>query len=335
LEQAVAVTIADIARRAGVTKTTVSKVLNRSRSTVRISEPTRQRIFEAVRDLNYRPSFSARCLARGRTFSIGFVCGNIHMPHYAELAALALREAEKRGYHLLISVTEWKTGANDLECLDGLLGRGVDGTIFFGNALQPGTRQYEQMVAEEFPVVLCVQDVDGLSSVISDWRPGVDEAVAHLKQRGHQTICFVGPSDPDCRGEKTRALREACDRHRMEVHHSRLDTWDVGVMERHAEELVRRSDRPTAVVAHSDHTAGAIAWGIHRAGLTIPDNVALLGMDGTQAGRYYWPPLTTVAQDRENMIRAAVEMVVNMIEKKEGPGRRVSFPTRLIVREST
>jgi len=81
----VAVTIADIARRAGVTKTTVSKVLNRSRSTVRISEPTRQRIFEAVRDLNYRPSFSARCLARGRTFSIGFVCGNIHMPHYAAL----------------------------------------------------------------------------------------------------------------------------------------------------------------------------------------------------------------------------------------------------------
>jgi len=121
------ITISDIARHVGVTKSTVSTVLNDSRSNIRVSEGTRTKVLAAAKELNYRPSFSARSLAKGRTFSIGMICGDIHSPHFSELASRAMQEVEARGYHLLLSVTQWITMQNNLDCLETMINRGVDG----------------------------------------------------------------------------------------------------------------------------------------------------------------------------------------------------------------
>ena len=329
-----AATLSDIARRVGVTKTTVSYVLNRKRSGIRISEETRQRVLSVARQLNYRPSFSAKALVTGRTNTIGFQCGQIVSPHYNELADMALREVEDRGYHLLISVTPWRTGENDLDCLQTLMGRGVDGVIFFGSALGPGEPLYDHLLAERYPLVTISDQIEGLSSVVSDWEPGMDEAISLLAGKGHRRVGYFRSRsvNPEVDG-KLAAFCAACRRHGMEPEvlvgrslpeHSR----QCGL------EFARRGDRPTAVIYSCDHGAMGFLRGLRDEGVAVPEEVAVIGIDGTEAGAYCCPSLTTIAQDGRGIIRSAVEMVLAMIDRKEPPGRRVNLATKLIVRES-
>ncbi|NLX07960.1 MAG: LacI family transcriptional regulator [Phycisphaerae bacterium] len=330
-----AATLSDIARRVGVTKTTVAYVLNRKRSGIRISEETRQRVLSVARELNYRPSFSARALVTGRTNTIGFQCGQIISPHYNELADMALREVEDRGYHLLISVTPWRTGENDLDCLQTLMGRGVDGVILFGgSAFQPDSPLYRQILAEKYPLVTMSDEVEGLSSVASDWQPGMEEAISRLADKGHRRVAYVRSRsvNPAVDG-KLRAFDAACRGHgtEPEVLVGRSVPEDSRQCGR---EFARRADRPTAVIYSCDHGAMGFLRGLRDEKVVVPDEVAVIGIDGTEAGAYCCPSLTTIAQDRRQMIHSAVEMVLAIIDKKEPPGRRVHLATKLIVRES-
>jgi LacI family transcriptional regulator len=185
------VTLLDIAKQAGVSRATAGWVLSGRSKEFRISGETQERILKISRELNYRPSFSARALANGKTFSLGLICGDIHTPYYAELASKALHFADARGYHLLVSLTEWDF-QKEVNCLEMFLGGKVDGVVMVAGGLQPGTPQYDYVVREKFPMVLINARIEGLSNVYSDFQPGMDQAVRHLKSKGHRRIQFHG-----------------------------------------------------------------------------------------------------------------------------------------------
>ncbi|NLX06264.1 MAG: LacI family transcriptional regulator [Phycisphaerae bacterium] len=335
-----AATLAEIAKRVGVHQSTVSAVLNRSRATIRVSDQTRQRILAVARELQYRPSFSAQSLAKGRTNSLGMICGDIHSPHFSELASRAMQEAEARGYHLLLSVAQWITQENNLGCLETLMGRGVDGVIAWGSGLSPQTPLYEQILRERFPLVLCSEQVGDLSSIDSDWHGGIGEAVEYLKRRGHDRVCFVGYRngwhDPQHSPDPKRpAFIEACRRHAVEpreIYMTKLS--DLEEAEAMGAAMADARPSETAFLVYSDYTAFGFCRGLLNRGVRVPQDVSVVGMDGTRMGQYYHPALTTIAQDRELIVAEAIDMTLRMIENQEEPGRRVILPTRLIVRES-
>jgi LacI family transcriptional regulator len=140
-----AITISDIAKKAGVAVATVSMVLNRKSEKVGIARETREKVLDIARQMDYRPSFSARSLANGKTLSLGYLCGDIDTPYYSEVASKALHQADRKGYNLIISVTEWDF-RKERRAMDMLLNGKVDGVLMAVRGLLPGTPEYETVV---------------------------------------------------------------------------------------------------------------------------------------------------------------------------------------------
>jgi len=333
MELNVAVTILDVAKRVGVTMTTVSKVLNNKPSGLKISQATRAKIFEAAQALTYRPSFSARALARAKTFSLGFICGDIHTPYYAELASKALKAAETRGYHLVMSLTEWNF-QKERDCLDLLLGGKVDGVFMVAGGLQPGTSQYEYVLEKKFPVVISNAKIPGLSCVRNDWTPGMEQAVGHLKRSGYDRILFVGyPLPPPLADTKNQAFEQACGIHQVQgslqtVTSNLNDARELGIR------LAGEPARPSALIAYSDYIATGLISGLREGGLDVPRDMKVIGIDGTEMGQFYHPPLTTITGNIEKHARTTVDLLVNLIEKPEMEPKEIILATELIVRKS-
>jgi LacI family transcriptional regulator len=338
------ITISDIAERAGVSISTVSFVMNKQRRPIPISARTREKVLAAARDLNYLPSFAARSLAKGKTFSLGLICGDIHNPHMSEYATIALREAEARGYHLLISLTEWKGVDRDLACLDSLLQRGVDGIIFMSFAIQPGTKQYDYVLKEKFPLVLANYSIPKLSKVGSDWRKGFEEALDHLRNKGHRKIgitVFNKMSSVELRNHpKFSVFLDLCSRKGMEPEfltpETPLSSLSLGFEEARslAGNLANSRQLPGAIFVTSDYLCMGFINGLRDAGLEVPRDIQVVGMDGTEMGRNFHPSLTSIAQDRRQLAVSAVEMLLQMMDDRDFQPREVLIPTKLIVRDS-
>ncbi|MFA5865819.1 MAG: LacI family DNA-binding transcriptional regulator [Phycisphaerae bacterium] len=330
-----AVTLNDIAKRVGLAKTTVSTVLNNRSAQVGIADETQKKIHKAAMDLGYRPSFSARSLARGKTLSLGFICGDINNPAVSELASLGMEEAEKRGNHLMISVTKWDY-QREMDCLNTLLERRVDGVMITSAALQPGVPQYEHIIRDEFPVVVLDEHCpDTLSSVKNDWMTGMAQAVRLLKSKGHTRIGFLGKENPDKKlYSKLSAFLSVCPQEKVDFCELECSI-DIESACRMGRELADRADRPTAVIAYSDYIATGLMLGLHEKGLSIPRDMAVIGIDGTDMGKYLLPPLTSIAVDRRKVVVQAIEMLLEMIDKKKIITKKVYLPTSLVVRAST
>jgi len=334
------VTMVDIAKKAGVSQATVSRVLNGKGSTARISASTQKRVQAIARRLQFHPSFAGQALVRGRTRSIGFMCGNIRNPHYTDMADAAMEAVEQRGYHLVMAVTRWFSWENDLECFDGLLARGVDGVIYFGNALAPATPQYERVVRERFPLVSISYQVPGLPCILSDNQPGMDEAFALLKANGHTRIIGIRSEAP----EKRIPFLTAAAKYGFEVEEGpplasdgpRRDEQTLLEVRQEAHRFAERKDRPTAVFVSSDFLAAAFICGLWEKGVMIPRDVSVFSYDGTQAGEVMAPPLTSVTQDAPEIIRRALKIIFDRIERDETPNPAPveMVPTRLVIRQS-
>ncbi|MFA5203791.1 MAG: LacI family DNA-binding transcriptional regulator [Lentisphaeria bacterium] len=332
-----AITATDIAKRVGVSQGTVSSVLTGKGTQARIAKATQEKILAMAKALHYRPSFAGQALVRGQTRSIGFLCGDICNPHFNELADLAMHEVEKLGFHLVLAVAKWHTAKNDLEAFDSLLARGVDGVIYFGSAMGKGTAQYAQIIGEKFPFVSITHAIEGLPSIVPDNAPGINEAVAHFKENGHRRLAYFGTSQ----STKEVPLARAAKRHGLSLsrHYVTVPPGQWARVSHFARAAAHQfadlRERPTAVFVSSDHLAGAFSCGLWDRGLRIPDDVSVIGYDGTRAGGMMTPPLTSVDAGAETIIRRAVEAVHAQLENRGAADTgMIAVPTRLVVRES-
>ncbi len=327
-----AVTIKQVAKMVGVAPATVSLVLNGKQATVGISDATAQRVLAAARELNYRPSHSARSLVMGRTQTLGFLCGDIHTPHFAELSSAMLAEAQRHSQHLLVSLTEWDQ-EKELAALDSLLERGVDGALVWTNAMTPGDRHHTQLVKDRFPIVVSPGLTD-LPGIMSDWSTGIRQAVAHLAERGHRRLGVVVDEAYDpVTSEKGLAAAAACDELGLESVEFPIR---IGADEgrRLGRGLARDAKGATAVLGYSDHVAIGLIRGLADGGCRVPDGIAVVGLNGTVYGEYFVPALTSVFQDRREVARRGVEMLLARIEDRGLAPEQIVLPTKLIVRES-
>lgn len=322
--------ISDVARRAAVSPATVSRVLN---GDPRVGETYRARVLRAVEELDYRPNVLARNLRRQRTATIGVVVPDIENPHFGELVRSVEDQAFDAGYRVLVCNTD-ETAEKQRAYLEALIDERVLGVII--SPSDPGGEQIARLLDLGIPVVACDREVDDaradavLADNIKAVRIGSDVLVA----AGHRRIAFVGGRvDVETGAERLAgyemAMRAAGLEPLVVDGDFRLERAGTAVAG-----LLAREPRPTAlIVANNLMTLGALR-AIRDAGLRVPDDVALVGVDDPPWSALVDPPLTTLAQPVRAMAADAMELLLQRVSGERKQPRRIVHPFELRSRAS-
>ncbi|MBB4909293.1 LacI family DNA-binding transcriptional regulator [Actinophytocola algeriensis] len=331
-------TLRDVARLAGVSARTVSNVVN---GYARVSERTREKVERALVELRYRPNVLARNLARGRSGQIAVVVPYLDTPYFAELLQAIIPRARERGYNVLIDQTD-----GDAVHERELISRGARAFLFDGMIFSPLGLAQEDLVEidPDLPLVILGERV---SNGVFD-HVGIDDveasraATAHLIGLGRRRIAAIG-DQPYPTGEaaqlRTRGFRQAHADAGLPVDESliiptpRFNRADgSGAMRA----LLSRAEPPDAVFCYSDLVAlGALHTALE-SGLRVPEDLALIGYDDIEEGRYANPAISTVSPDKVAIAATAVDRLLTRIGSAEPvPGIEVRAEHRLIPREST
>ncbi|WP_326575699.1 LacI family DNA-binding transcriptional regulator [Streptomyces sp. NBC_00481] len=325
----------DVARLAGVSKQTVSRVLNDNPA---VRAETREAVLEAMRTLGYRPSRSARSLASGRTRMLGVISFDAARYGPASTLTAINTAAQEAGY--LVSSIALDTADRDtvVQAVDRLSAEGADGIIAI--APQRPVATALARARPDTPMVMLDNGLgDGTPVVSSDFTGGARLATEHLLALGHPTVRHIaGPTgwtSADRRAASWRAtLREAGAR----VHEPLVGDWsaDSGY------ELGRRlADDPdvTAVFVSNDQMALGLLRALYEAGRRVPDDVSVVGYDDIPEAAHLLPPLTTVRTDFSSIGTRALRLLLTQLDDPADTGEALEkdpvIPVELIVRDST
>jgi len=323
-------TISDVAAKAGVSPSTVSRVLNGRPG---ISEETRSRVLEAAKELGYYPAMAGRGLALGRTENLGFITHHRHTLNpgsfYGEVLAGVDSEARAHGFHVLFST-------NTSDRLPAMVKeQRVDGLILAGCDIPRDL--IVALKAHEVPLVLVDNHLDKVDSVFTDNVGGAREAVTHLIRLGHERIGFICEWFGDLSfAERFEGFKLALQEHGLPFSE---DLTAEGLPRKEGSgyvamtKLLERSI-PSAVFAANDTTAAEAIRAIKEKGLRVPEDIAVMGFDDGSLAPHTDPPLTTMRVFRERMGIMAARRLLELIEDSDQPPIHTKLSTQLIVRGS-
>jgi len=324
-------TIMDVARLAGVSHQTVSRVLNRLPN---VRPATRARVERAIAQLRYVPSEAARALATKRSLSVGLI---VEGPpgHGPTSTALHFTEAAARaGYAVLAAQIREPDSGQLREVVDLFVRRNVAAIGIVASSR--GTVAAIAGGEVGVPVVAVGPDVaDPSGSADPDQFRGAKAAVEHLIGLGHRHIRHVsGPPRSLDGSERTRAWRSALSEHGLEAPAPIVGDWTAAGGYAAARHLLATDPSLTAVFAANDQMALGLIRAFRESGMDIPADVSVVGFDDAPDAEYYTPPLTTVRRDLEAVAREAFDAVLAELgERRHGDIAR--RPTRLVERGST
>jgi LacI family transcriptional regulator len=326
-----AVTLGHVAQRAGVSPSTVSRILNGS---AKVSDEKRRAVEAAVAELGFRPNPVARGLAGGRTFSVGVVTQTISSPFYGEALFGIEKTLEQQGLVPLFVSGNWQE-SDESKAIATLLSRRVDGVIVLAGRLPDAALQ---AFSREVPMVVIGRRLQGpqLFSFGFDNRAGARLAVQHLIDQGHRRIAFMaGDMAHHDATERLEGYRDALERAGIAPNPQLIvqgDFTEPGGMQATAR-LLQREASFSALFASNDQMAIGAILSLHRAGLRVPDDVSVIGFDDVQAARYMLPPISTVHMSIFDIGRLAAEAMLSLLQ---GAMPAVAAPApALVVREST
>lgn len=329
-------TLNDIARRSGVSVSTVSRVLNRKAQKYRIAAETEQRILRAAKELNYRPNEIARGLRLKKTHTIGLIAPDVSNPFFAYIIKRVQSVAHAMGYSLIVCNTD-ENLEQEIEHLNLLYRNRVDGLI----AMPVGTSyaHYADWIEKHIPIVLLDRCFDELSvrSVVVDNYGGAFEAVEHLVDNGHVRIAFIqGLPGTYTNTARLKGYRDALTAHGLTFDPDLVVGADFrqenGYME--AKLLLSLSERPTAIFATSDMITLGALQAIYEEGLSVPGDMSVIMFDDVDFAPYLRCPLTAVRQPKELMGEMAVKMLVDELRGEKAGTQRIMLKPQLIRRGS-
>lgn len=330
-----AVTLKDISKEAGVDVATVSRALN---NTYGVHKDTRARVLAVAKRLNYRANLMAKGLAEGRSRTFGMLVAAISDPSILEQLRGAEDAASAAGYHLLVC-NSYLDVARETAQLRSLLDRRVEGVLMHPVEALDRT-EIKELVESRIPVVMFHQVVgtSDFSSVCVNQFEGGMLAGKHLVELGHKQIAYL--SGPRGHGnfierEKgfLKATRSGNQKIKPIILHGRPD-FEGGY--RMAKTLLDQNRKNTAIFAANDMTAFGIAQAVFEAGLSIPEDISLIGFGNVELANVVRPPLTTIHHPKYEMGQAAVEILLSLVRKGSlsVPEHR-EFGIRLVRRSST
>ena len=327
--------LSDVAARAGVSVKTVSNVIN---DYPHITAQTRAKVEAAITALDYKPNLSARSLRKGRSDFIALAIPEMASPYFAELGAAISRAAKKRGITVLIDQTEGELAAEKL-VLDGMRGQLIDGIIFSPITTTPAKIALADTAK---PLLLLGERHAGgtFDHVAVDSVQASFDATTHLISIGRRRIAAIGVGG----GAGTGTVRRKGYRKALKAaglpHDPALELAGTGY---HREDgatsmrsLLELPEPPDAVFCFNDLLALGALRTLAEAGLSVPDDVAVVGFDDIEDGRFHSPALTTISPDKEWLAEHAVAVLLERIAGTgEADRRDLTVPYTLQIREST
>ena len=321
--------IREVAKRAGVSPATVSRVIN---GTARVDEEKRERVEKAIEETGFRPNELARALYRKSSKIIGVIVPDIENPFFSELAKAIEKEAYEQEYRILLCNSDDQK-EKELANLQMLAQLQADGVILMTNTGEK-SQSYE---AVSMPIVFVDRRLDemGQTSVIeADHYAGGKLAAEHLIACGCRKItCIRGPQELSSGKKRYEGYREVCRQYSMKERF--VDsTYKYEDGAKVAEEVLRRYPDTDGIIACNDMTAVSVYKVLQKRGYRVPEDIQIIGFDGVKFGRFLTPELTTVAQPIKEMGKCAVQMILGTV--KELPrDREMKFPVMLIKGETT
>ena len=324
-------TMADVADRAGVSRTLVSFILDGKPGA---SEQTRRRVLAVAEEVGYRPDSAARLLARGRSRTLG-VLMDVSQLFQAELVVGVYPAAEQLGYEVLLSAN--LPDRDESVPVDALLSHRCGSLILLGPTSDVA---HLQRLADRVPVVVVgrrlAKTTDNFATVRTDDAKGMRQAVSYLVELGHRDIHHVdGGTDPGS-ADRRRAYRTAMRNHGLSNHAKVIPgahNEEAGAAAARA--MLAEPTLPTAVLAGNDRCALGLLDVFTRAGVQVPEELSLIGYDDCRISDNPRIDLTTVHQDAAGLARHSVQLAVEMLEQRRTGSGDVVLEPKLVVRGTT
>lgn len=334
------VTLKDISKLTNVSVSTVSDILN-SRP-ISYSEPVKTRVFEAARELGYRPNAIARGLRTKKTNTIGLAIPHMSYSYFDDIAVALERYAKMRQNHVItVFTTDDQAGEAEFDELEMLRAKQVDGMIItpFGDT-EYSVSTYSRLVKTGMPIVIIDQELESVdaSFVGTDDVAGARVATEYLIEKGHRRIAHLSAHHQTVTG-----------RRRLQGYRAALEESGIGfdpslVFGRAFEGsdnvlavngLLECAELPTAVFCANDLKAAELYKGCWERSLSIPEDISVIGFCGLPLSQYLTPPLTTMLQPTDALAKAAVQILFeDMRAKGKSPRRCVYLKAELMERHS-
>ncbi|HEX8141322.1 MAG TPA: LacI family DNA-binding transcriptional regulator [Pyrinomonadaceae bacterium] len=329
-----AVRIKDVAREASVSTATVSHVINQTKY---VTDATRQKVLRAIEKYNYYPNAHARTLASGRSNIIGLVVSDISNPFFPELVKSMAQEAFLRGYNVLLVDTNYDADRAALY-VRRMIELKVSGVALMTAELDP--QLLDDLVRKHVPVIFNDLGLarEHMSNIVLDYAVGIEEAVRHLVSLGHKKIAHIAGSSSIRSGMIRReAFLDSMARHLPGEPTPAIYEADFKFEggRRAAREIMDSATQPTGVVVANDLMALGAMQELRKAGVSIPQDISIVGFDDISFAALAEPPLTTVCSPRDEIGRRAIEELSRVIERPDQRGVEIRIPTYLIIRRST
>jgi LacI family transcriptional regulator len=323
-----AATIYDVARVAGVNASTVSRALSLPG---RISPATEQRVHAAAEQLNYRLNPMARALPTGRTFTLGVLVADFTNPVFFNIVRGAEREAAEQGYTLVLAESQ-ESSRREAETAERIMGS-IDGLILATTRLDDTSIT---ALAERTSLVVINRRLSGVTSVVPDLSPGLDEALAHLAAQGHRRVAYVaGPRESWMNSARWRVMQR-----RAEVRGLSVTPIESGVPTMEGGKLAFSkvvATGATGVLAYNDLMAIGLLTAARESGLSVPGGLSIIGFDDIFGADFTSPPLTTIRTPLADLGARAVRSLLQTIGDAPSDVADPLTPmvTELVVRGTT
>jgi LacI family transcriptional regulator len=332
-------TIDDVAQMAGVSKSTVSRVL--SGNTIYMREGTRLRVEKAIVDLQYRPSSVARSLISNRTHTVGLLISDVGNPFYPEVIHGVENVALAHDYDVFLCNTNYDI-ERGMHFVRSLIARQVDGVMIMSSSMSDDW--ITELARYQIPTVVLDWRVRSSESaagnITVDFDTGIGAAVDHLVALGHRSFAHVsGPLGLHTSRLRRDAFLRGLARHGVDADHVPVVEGNLSIDggSRGLDQLLSLCQRTTAVFAANDLTALGIIWAARDRGLRVPEDLSVIGLDNIRLAAEIYPPLTTVALPQAEIGSMAMRILLNLLQEDRHPqtipDERVE--THLIIRRST
>jgi len=324
----------EIAKLAGVSNATVSRVINGSNL---VTEKTTRRIQKIIDDLHFVPNTNAIQLKNGKSNIYGIIIPDLTNPFFTELVKIFEGVLVENGLELLVANTDFHPTKMQ-HSIHRMLLRRVDGVAMLASEFEAAP--LESLVRSRIPVVTADRNctANGMSDIAVDFSGGMAQMVAHLKQLGHRHLGFIGGTA----GLVTsRVRRESFMDAMAKQGLSSGEGWIVDGNYRidggsaAMASILSQSEIPTAIVTANDLTAIGALRAAHEHGLRIPEDISIAGFDDIEISGIVYPPLTTLRISRKEYAGMLLEALNVAGENLTKPGRQFILPTHLVVRQST
>ncbi len=324
------VTMADVAKFAGVSKSTVSQYINHRYEYM--GEGTRRKIKEAIEQLGYQPNYIAKSLKQKRTFIIGIIVADIVHRFSTEVSRSIEDFCYENEMQAIICNAD-NNGKKEKKYIDMLRAKQVDGLIIFPTGQNEDL--YKKMVEEGYPVVFMDRDIPHLKApfVLANNQQATYEAISYFIQKGHQRLAIATqPLTISSRKERIEGYKQALNDHHIEPRADYMISTDISELHQNLNQLFQLDMPPTAILAGNDLVFLEILSFLQEKKLKIPEDVSLIVFDNIPFAHLTNPPMTIIAQPAFEMGAKAADLLLKQINKEAILPERIYFTCELICR---